>query len=280
MDKLSTVFTTPIGLELFGLDKIVNYLKDRQIFTKARGLVTGLFSGFKSKSIKIESKLDVKLHGWLERESYLVLEHAEVFIPRNMSVPYTQYQSVLLKIASELATSRKVLLSQAIATFGYYINSPASLRAHSIRPGEVIGSALPIKANKWLTDAATQMSTCLSPAQLTDTTSFTKAFQRNGEVAEVVQVAHELYSTVVLGQSTSIEDEAMQLMDLAEKLFDMIQNDPLYQTVSKPVMDDLVHRLQCAAEWTEFYATYAHQIQQMAVATTDTVAKLTKIAKS
>lgn len=280
MDKLSTVFTTPIGLELFGLDKIVDYLKDRKIFSKARGMVTGLFSAFKSHSVKIESKLDVKLHGWLERESYLVLEHVDVYIPRNMSVPYTQYQAVLLKIASELATSRKVLLSQSIAAFGYYINSPASLRSHSLRPGDVTGTALNPKANKWITDAAAQMSTCLSPAQLDEITPFTKAFKRNGEVSEVVQVAHELYATVVLAQSTPIEDEANQLMDLAEKLFDMIRNDPLYQTVSKPVMDDLVHRLQCAAEWTEFYATYAHQIQQMAVAVADTTAKLTKLAKS
>lgn len=280
MDKLSTVFTTPIGLELFGFDKIVNFLKDQKIFTKARGMITGLFGGFKSGSVKIESKLDVKLHGWLERESYLVLEHVDVFIPRNMSVPYTQYQAVLLKIAGELATSRKVLLSQSIAAFGYYINSPASLRAHSLRPGDTIGCALLPKANKWITDAAAEMSTCLSPAQLLDTTPFTKAFKRNGEVAEVVQTAHDLYSTVVLAQSTPIEEEALQLMDLAEKLFDMIKTDPLYQSVSKPVMDDLVHRLQCAAEWTEFYATYAHQLQQMAVATSDTVAKLTKLAKS
>lgn len=279
MEKLTALFSNQVGLELFTLDRLTDFFKGSKIFQKAKALVTGLFADVTKSGVTIESKLDVKLKGFLEKEAFLALSAVEVYIPRNLAVPYSEYVAVLLKIADELATSRKVLLTQTLATIGFYINGAGALKAHSIKAGTTLGDALPRDALKWIDTAAAEMSKCLSPAQLDEFVPFTKAFKRNGEVDELIQSVHELYARMVLALAPEIEKEALELYHQAEILFDMIQNDERYQHPSQAVLNDLTQRLHAASSWVEFYATYAHQTQQVVVALKDTVARLTKLTK-
>ena len=281
MEKLTALFPTQVGLEFFTLQRLTAFFKDSKIFQKASSIVTGLFANLTAVgSIKIESKIDVKLRGWLEREAYLALDRVDVYVPRNLAVPYSDYLVVLSKVGSELENSRKVLLTSTLATIGYYINAASGLKVHSLRTGPNLGDALAPNATKWIDASAAAMSACLSPAKLDELAPFTKAFKRNSEVDEVVTLAHELYAQQVVSLAKEIEAEALELYRQSEVLFDMIQHDERYSRPSNVVLQDLTHRLQAASAWVEFYATYAHQCQQVSVALADTVKRLSKIANA
>ena len=223
MEKLTALFSTQVGLEFFTLQRLTAFFKDSKIFQKASSIVSGLFANLTAVgSIKIESKIDVKLRGWLEREAYLALDRVDVYVPRNLAVPYSDYLAVLSKVGSELENSRKVLLTSTLATIGYYINAASGLKVHSLRTGPNLGDALAPNATKWIDTSAAAMSACLSPAKLDELATFTKAFKRNSEVDEVVTLAHELYAQQVVSLAKEIEAEALarQLCGGAGKIDD------------------------------------------------------------
>lgn len=275
LDQLIKAQHNAIATE--GFDSVREYVQRFHDIRLYDSLKKRMHSIFQSKSFhgRINPTVHKKVTKWLLDVGYPNLSNFTVYVPVGLTSPVNEYLNILEANNEYFNGINEGLIVPTINLFSLLLSQPELLISAS--PVADSLTQAPLLQHK-VEELNAPLAKCFDVKSPSDQLFFTKAYARVADLDDAARRVSTLQDTIGRESPMKVRDNCEKLFDIASALSKELKTNPQYAEVSKKISEQLADRLYICARWIEAYGVHLDQIQTLAVAITDTEAKIKKIA--